>query len=302
MYEIKEVIDFSLEYQAPDTALYAVSFSEFTSRRTTNADYDSSLFASEWNLIPSFARYLLSLDSLINAAKTLRANIQGYPPGDTDDIHNCDGTRTVLRISGQQEIFEASIARMYRKIGTYNCYDYSADRLARFRSSLIALLESGASVALYIPPIHAYQMVGIESASLLPTFNQWRHDISDIVAELRHDPKLGDRLIAAWDFSLPVGVNTETVPLRPDELMVGYYDSGHHTPRIGTDVINSLMEDRLVNDQLEGYELGVASSNANIEQLQAQLDRYKETHPQVVAKINGIRDRYRLNTACEVSQ
>ena len=65
MYELKEIIDFSLKYQQPDTVIYALDFLSFTSGRETNFDFDSSLFSSEWNIVPAFARYLLSFDSSV---------------------------------------------------------------------------------------------------------------------------------------------------------------------------------------------------------------------------------------------
>ena len=302
MYELKEIIDFSLKYQQPDTVIYALDFLSFTSGRETNFDFDSSLFSSEWNIVPAFARYLLSFDSLKRSLDTVLENRKGGNPVGSNEMNNCDGARVVFELSNQREMFEAGLGKMYERGGVYNCYAYSEDRLERFRSTLVDLLKSGASVALYITPVHAYQILGIEFAGLLPTYNQWRKDVSDIVRELRNDPVLGDRLIAAWDFSPPLGVNTEPVPSLPDELMAGYFDAGHCTHWIGTKVIDSLMGNRLVDDQLQGYELGIPTSAANFSLLNEQLDRYKEKHPEAVIEVNRIYEKYKPKAACFVSQ
>jgi hypothetical protein len=87
------------------------------------------------------------------------------------------------------------------------------------------------------------------------------------VAELRQNSEVGDRLIAAWDFSPPVGLNTEVIPTAPDDQMAGYFDAGHHTHWVGTRVLDSLRENRLTDEGLQGYRLGEASSAAP--QLQA---------------------------------
>jgi len=300
MYELQEIINYSLKYQQPETVFYSVDFLAFSSARTTSADYDASLFASEWNLVPALARYLLSFDSLERAINTFIANIKGEAPSDSNEMNNCDGTRVILRIKDQRKMFQTGLGKMYEKGGVYNCYNYTQDRIDSFRSSLVALLESDVSVAIYMSPVHAFQLLGIESAGLLPTFNQWRRDISDVVSELKKDPELGDRLIAAWDFTLPLGVNIETVSSLPDDVMIGYFNSDHHTHLIGSSVINSLMENRLVDDQLKGYQLGVASSNANIDLLYEQLNHYKDTHPEIVTEVIGIHEKYSSKTACRI--
>jgi hypothetical protein len=191
---------------------------------------------------------LFSLDSVIDAAKTVRAQRNPDAPRMTAHGYNpLLEYRQMARSEGYHALFRqraADYAQRFSRAphGLLAGNSGSSREFDSMRALLADGLRDGARIDIVIYPYHAQIMALLESAGLDSVFDQWKGLMAREVDALRAQHP-GAR-ITLWDFSGYAPYQCEPIPAKGDRKAQTqwYWEAGHFKAALGNIMLARIME------------------------------------------------------------
>lgn len=303
-YETYQVFAFARRHTKLSTVLIGLDFLLFSSKRDVAGDFSDSGFAGRPPWL-SDLHYLASPQTFWSSWTTLQKNRSGEHSLYTDRGMR-DRTRMYDSANvNHRDLFIKILTRDFLvSQKTYGGFVYGRDRVELLRTLIAECRSEGIALYLFIPPSHARDLEALRALGLYPLFEQWKRDLTQIVAEanLSQDAV---QPITLWDFSGYSSITTEDVPAADEKgkAMQWYWESSHFKKATGDLVLDRLFHYEHASRSLP-EDFGVALSPQNIEAHLAwerdQQRRYHETHPREVAEVEAlvrITSRFRATPA-----
>ncbi|MBI3248601.1 MAG: hypothetical protein HYZ50_19030 [Deltaproteobacteria bacterium] len=291
-YETYQVFEFARKNAKLTTVLIGLDFLLFSSKRDVSGDFFDSGFAGRPPWL-SDLRYLASPQTFWSAWTTVQKNRSGEQSLYTDRGMR-DRTRMYApaRVN-HRELFIKILSRDFLvSQKTYGGFEYGLDRVDLLRAMIAECRRDGISLYLFIPPSHARDLEALQALGLYPLFEQWKRDLTQIVAEDngRHPAA---RSIPLWDFSGYTSITIEDIPAANEKgkAMRWYWESSHFKKETGDLVLDRLFGHERPSRSLP-EDFGVLLSPQNIEAhlawVRGQQQRYRETHSHEVAEVEDL--------------
>lgn len=233
MVEIAAMVRHTLETAHPKTIIFGLDLLAFSDEYAARHDFewsplsDRSAFDMHMKLL--FSRKITSL-----SFKTISENLRGRKA-----VYDARGGLFHLSFDdqgGHRAMFNSSLTPR-----SYARFHYNQDRFELFRDVVTEAVASGATVHLYISPVHAWTVEAFSVLGLDARFNQWKRDLTTLTADLSTQCPTGRDCIDLWDFSGFNSVTTEPVPPYGDTTrMLNYWENSHATRRVGNWVLDRL--------------------------------------------------------------
>ncbi|KAA0213144.1 MAG: hypothetical protein DYG94_13140 [Leptolyngbya sp. PLA3] len=283
--ELEVVHRYALEHAQPGRILLGIDFILFSGRRGFSLDFSQSRFAPDRDAISYHLDNLISLRASFASLKMLKALALDEPPEFT---RLGQSVRHAARLrNGYRALFAKTLHGFLTNPETYGDFEYSQDRVDRFRSMLAQAREAGVSVDIVINPLHATQLEAVHLAGLWPTYERWLMDVTGIVAE--ESAKGGSfRLISFVDFE---HCCDEAVPAEGDTqtIMSYWWECSHFKSSLGGLVLERLYaRPDQMDYTLAGWELTPQTVPNYLSALRQGHARWEDTHPNEVEFVRRI--------------
>jgi hypothetical protein len=287
MLEIYKTGCFVLSHQSPKRILFGLDFLTFNSHRTFGGDYTNSGFAGiPMSLV--VARYLLDSSDVRMAFDTLRDNFEGKRAASSSRgyiDHYGSGKRKDYRRAFRGILEHDFLVNPE----TYGAYKYDPRRVELLGDLLNRATAKQVNLNLFINPIHARQQEAIAALGLYPIFEQWKRDVTALVARVEDNapPAVS---VTLWDFSGYNTVTTEEVPWQSDAPpMRWYWESSHYKAVVGDMIVNRMLHpERYHGPANFGVQLTTASIEPALATARINQIHYRETHPREVNDIKRL--------------
>ncbi|OIQ88035.1 hypothetical protein GALL_300830 [mine drainage metagenome] len=225
--ELASAMRFSARHQHPKLVLIDLDPVLFWSARTYSGDYDQSRLAgaSQW---PVMFKRLLSSQALKDSYGVMRASMRHKPtPFPKTGFHN--QALDTARFEHFRSTFEAML-QSYQPFWSHYPADYARDRLDLLRQAVIGMADRQARVILFVGPFHVRHIQQIASLGHLTDLENWKRDLTRLVAEVNTVPGRNAQL---WDFSGPSSITEEPLPPQEQGRMRHYWDPIHYSQSTG---------------------------------------------------------------------
>ncbi|RAU21802.1 hypothetical protein CU669_10875 [Paramagnetospirillum kuznetsovii] len=225
--EIRIEALFAAQHQTPSTVIIDLDFLTFTPKDelSSAADFPQSPFAGR-SLIPILLERLVSWPSLVDCGTVIRnSKRHKRDPFTKFGYYDRDAVESSVR---HREAFTVVMTTFMTGSNGYRGFDYRSERVEQLRTVIERFHAKGAKVVLYISPLHARHLEAMWELGLFPAFEQWKRDLTGLVARLR-DENPGGAAIQLWDFFDYNSITTEPV----GESMRWYWESSHYTSATG---------------------------------------------------------------------
>lgn len=266
--ELSAALEFALAHNHLKRVIFAADFEFFSDVRVTGEDFDNSRFNPHINLVEYHFRNLLGADAIDQSWELAHQAPGGRvaPMAQRGFI-----PKIIPRHRSQRAIFAVRIRAFLTNPETYGAFHYSPERLELFRAMLQRCQSEGTEVVVFIPPVHALQLETIRLAKLWPAFEQWKRDLTALVAT-------ENSTTALWDFSGYSGARAEIVPESDDKStrMKWYIDSSHFTPELGRILLARVF--LAAPTQIPPDDFGVRLTPDNVEIDLNHIDQDRETY------------------------
>ena len=273
--ELLAVLDFAIRQHCPKQVVFGVDFFLFSDVRAARPDFENSRFSPHLNAFEYHLRNVLDWDatarswSLVERLKHHRqpqAAHLGFVP------------KKVPQGMSQRTVFERRIQDFLVNPETYGGYHYSPTRLKEFREMVRLCRSHNIDLKIFIPPVHTLQLETIRESGLWSTFEQWKRDAVNVVAEeTKDDPT------PLWDFTGFKGRVAEEVPAAGDTTtrMKWYIDSSHFTPALGQLVLDRMLPQGASSGEISDFGVPLAPANVEeqLERIRADRQVYAAAHP-----------------------
>jgi hypothetical protein len=282
MYEIYQTYQYARQHQDLDLVVFSLDFLAFSNHRTISGDFNKSRFSSKRNLFTQLTE-LMSLYQIEYSLETIHDNqegrvldeIEGFLEQDSEELNHRQAFDRILK------------ERFFIARGTYTDYVYSQQRLELFRKIVADCLANDIELRLFISPVHARQLEAIAIMELFPTFEQWKRDLVNIVAE--EAQRLNKTPPLFWDFSGYNSITTEAIPPHENKTeMQWYLESSHYNRRLGDlllDIVGRYPQsvDRAPDDF--GTLITVDNIENHLTHIRQQQAIYRRNYPFEVAEV-----------------
>ena len=284
LYEMERVLEFARREQHVELLVWGLDLLAFSGQRTTARDFESSLFDGRFH--PTWlASYLLSSDTARKSWATVRRNrkasrLHYHPDSGFFDL-------TGSKIDHRTAFTRVLVENFLVSRETYGGFEYSQDRLERFRKILDDFSRDGTRIVLFVSPVHARQLEAMDALGLFESFEGWKRDLVRVVDEVERERGVE---IALWDFSGYTTITSEDVPPAagdaPASPMRWYWDSSHYKKETG-----GLLLDRILGGDASAApaDFGVRLTPETLEPALARIrrdrERYRAAHPDEVADV-----------------
>ncbi|GAB4384199.1 MAG: hypothetical protein Kow0022_06060 [Phycisphaerales bacterium] len=288
--ELQPVVEYALRVSHPQRILLGIDFLLFTAGRDFNQDFAQSRFSPERDLISYHLDNTISLRASAASYEALVSFLRKQPTRFTPLGQTVRHTSKLA--GGHRQLFEAKLYEFFTNPESYANFQYTKDRLERFRAIVRSVQDAGVQLDVVINPIHATQFEAIVAAGLWPTFEQWLRDVTRIVEAERTGA--GDRAhVRLVSFLCYEPYCDEPIPAKGDttSVMQYWWESSHFKDTLGglvlTELYGSLPEGR----SRFGTELSPANIDTYIAGLDAARDRWERANPDEVAFVHSIARR-----------
>ncbi len=240
------------------------------------------------------ARTLLSLSALGDSILTLlNQNVADRSRLTSLGFNTAADFRGLVRTDGENSLF---VAKDREKIA--ELLQWSAEPRLDTESvaRAIALAQQhDAEVVVVIAPVYADEMEIYRQAGVIQLYDNWRRQISDIVAAAAHNGT-----VSLWDFSAISPYTTEALPLpsnRSTQLR-WFWETNHFKPALGDMVI-----ERIFGDGPGDFGTRITPETLPREQAaqHALLQQFEETHPADVRRVANMYSG-ELQQACRIHE
>ena len=264
--ETAGVLNFALRKNRLKRALFGVDFFLFSEARGNSAVFENSRFNPDLNLFDYHCRNAFGSQAIDDSQALLRQALRGKPaPGERGFL-----PKTIPHGAAQRDIFAARIRGFLVNRGAYSGFRYATQRLEMFREMVRRCRRENVDLVVFIPPIHALQLETIRAAGLWPTFEQWKGDLSRILAE-----EGAGEPVPFWDFTGFTGPVTEAVPPAGDTTtrMKWYLDSSHFMPALGDFVLQRILGPERSEGSNRDFGVRLNSQNVGAHLARVRSDR-----------------------------
>ncbi|RKZ80589.1 MAG: hypothetical protein DRR19_23355 [Candidatus Parabeggiatoa sp. nov. 1] len=288
IYELEKVFNYVLKHHPNlTTVVFSLDFLTFSSRRTVNADFEQSMFSEQFSLWTKLSN-TFSVDEAYYSVKTIIDNSAQKQAAYHAILTKQGFANRTFPLPHHQLFINILSKNFFVNKQTYAGFCYSQDRLNRFKRMIEKSRQRGIVVRLFISPIHAWQLEALRIMGLSSTFEQWKRDLTAILAQdaAQHPDKY-----PLWDFTGYNSLTTEAIPVAPQQPMQWYWESSHFKKELADLVLDKLFDyhspDRVIPD-----DFGVLINSDNIEahllMLREAQQRYHQTHPEDIAEIEAL--------------
>jgi hypothetical protein len=301
LYEIEKVLDFILsEKKSIQVIVFSLDFLTFSSRRRVNADFEQSLFSEQY-FLQQLSR-TFSLDGIYYSIQTITDNLNQKKANFHQHYTKQGLAKQIFPLPHHQLFVNILSRNFFVNKNTYAGFCYSEDRLNRFKRLIAKARAQGVMIKFFISPVHAWQLEAIRIMGLFPTFEQWKRDLTAILAQdaVAH-PK--QAIYPLWDFTGYNSVTTEAIPEASEQTMQWYWESSHFKKTLGDIVLDQLF-DYPSTKRKRPDDFGVLINRDNIEQhllkIRQARQRYHDSHPNDIAKLEALaaKKRRKVDLPC----
>ena len=276
--EISKVLPSILKQQKEMKHLiYGIDFYTFIYTNGKYKRFDESLFNNKNYVLPTLIKKLLSWDSVTDMIESIQLNIKHSKQKywTYGQIH----TEMIKR--DHKRLFDNTVSEYFK---TYSYYKESPYILDLFEKTMKEYAKQGIDISLFISPIHAHQMVIIESSGLLPSYYKWMKNITLIIHKINKEYQSNIRL---FNFSGFNSITTEIIPSDAQIQMQYYNESSHYKSATGDLILNKIYN----NSGLTDFGILLTPENIDKHILLIEKDRkkYYNTFPN---EINEIKQQY----------
>ena len=296
LYEIEKVFNFIVKNRKnTKLVIFSLDFIMFSNRRETNADFDQSLFAENYNWLSQLG-YTFSLDETYYSFLTLIDNL-GQKHSIYDTMYTDRGAAKQTFDAPHYVLFEKILTDNFLvNPNTYAGFCYSQDRLMRFQRILQTAREHNIDLLFFISPIHARLLETIHLMGLYPTFEQWKRDLVRLITE---NVQSNQTAFPLWDFTGYNQFTTETVPDDSNQTMQWYWEASHYQQRLGNVMLDIMLSKAPTQDF--GVLLTAKNIDRHLENIRQARQIYHQTHATQLAKLQQLvaTHRKKLNLSCQ---
>ncbi len=237
------------------------------------------------------ATTMLSLDALNGSFRTI---LNQHDPDATRltslGFNTAAGFRALVRSDGEYNLFVDK-----DRVKVTEIIQWSAEPRMEFKPLARAIslaLQHGAAVTVVIIPVSADEMEVYRQAGVMKLYDDWRKQVTDIVAAASHSGS-----VTLWDFSAPSPYTTESLPPRGDRTtqLHWFWESNHFRSALGDVLIRRIFDN-------EPADFGTVVTPDTLPEIQAYeralRQQYEEARPQDVKRVA---DLYKtgLRVACQ---
>ena len=272
--------------------LVGVDFLDFRTNPLKRSDFTPPQIStdSNWKVVRDYGSALLTIDALIDALATIRAQRDANSPQLTPAGFN--PMRDYVGIAAREGYY-----LMFRQRNQENAKNYARGPKSVYQANGHAAPEFGAisqllstahrrnvAVRLVIYPYHAQTLVLFHQAGLWAAFEDWKRELVNVVE--RAPPHTDVEL---WDFSSFAPYADERVPAPGDTAskLRWYWEAGHFKSALGDLALTRIFERRPDNSQW-GRRLSPQNIDAQLKELRAARDDYERAHPAEVAQLAAL--------------
>jgi len=237
--ELSKVLSSILDQQKElQHLIYGIDFYTFVYTNGEYERFDESLFNSKNYVLPTLIKKLLSWGSVTDMIKSIYLN----------------RTHSKQRYWTSGQIHTEMIKRNHKKlfnktvdsyIQTYSFYKESPYILKMFEKTMKAYAKKGVDISLFISPIHAHQLVLIESSGLLDDYYTWMKNITSIIHKINNEYHSNIKL---FNFSGFNSITTEIIPSNAQTQMKYYNESSHYKMITGDLILDKIYNNSGVID------------------------------------------------------
>ena len=282
--ELAAALEFAIKHNNLKRVIFGVDFLLFSDMRAHRPDFDNSRFNPQLNIFEYHARNHFDWDATVRSWSLIDRLLHHRAPPAAERGFV---PRTIPSRMSQRTVFANRIHDFLVNPETYGAYHYSHERVQQFREMIRLCRSHGVELTIFIPPVHALQLETARVAGLWPTFEQWKRDATNVVAE---ETKAG--ALRLWDFTGFKDRVAETVPPAGDRTtrMKWYIDSSHFTPALGELVLNRIFDSstNAAGDQGFGVPLSPGNVEDQLAHLRADREVYAAAHADEVEWIRQI--------------
>lgn len=294
LFEMRRLAEFAVRAQQLKIAVIGLDFFAFNALATVADDYDESVLAESTNPF-SLLRHALSLSTLRAAQATVQWNMQGIARRCADNGYG----KMYGDVQDTRLAFNAIQARYIANPAIYGDYTLSRSHLQDFEQILRLFVSHGVRVYPFISPKHATHMIVIAELGLLPQFEAWEREVTNIVDRVNKELNPAERIVL-WDFAGFNSVTTERVPNEGDaRAMLGYRDSSHYRSIIGDNMLARMFGNASANPIPSDF--GTIVTSANVDEVLARNRRlaasYEKSEPAEVANSRRLVMEHRITGA-----
>lgn len=287
IYETFRAFEFANKKSNLNTVVIGLDAISFYSAKTTGGDYNESKFSKSHNNIKLISNEILSKDKLIESLLTINFNLE-----DKRDEHITSGffTRADSSKYTRRELFTKTLEEFLVREDLYPGL-YDSPKRIELLKEIFNQRKDNTKLYLFISPVHAFQLEGMDSINRFSKFEQWKRDLVKAVEEdaVKNPNK---QPIVLWDFS---GYNTYTTekipPAGSKQQMKWYWESSHYKNELG-DIILDKMFNYPNKNKDASRDFGVVINSDNIEshleKIRAEQARYKQNFPQEVKEVEKL--------------
>lgn len=257
--EIEAVVRFAIENADVKRAIVLIDFFQFNTRSSGPSEIDRSLF----NRDLTFVEY--HFDKLLGAAATETSTDKLWQSWKD---RGAEKTALPAPAAMPRSRFEANARHYLKSPMMFHGFRYSAVELEKFRETVRFAHSRNVELHIAINPIHVMQLETIRAAGLWETFEGWKRDIAEIVAE--ENEKSG-QCSPLWDFTGYASYPAEAMPAAGCATPGIYYNEGSHF----TPALAEIMLARMLGGEPCDETFGVQLHAHNI---QNHLARIREDH------------------------
>ncbi len=238
----------------------------------------------------------MTKDSYSSIAQNIYSQGPGtyiLPNGQTNPLFIADGLR---RAGGHHKFFLLN-ERAYMKTGylppprtQFGFHDAGGHSTMNDLKEIIKTVRrDNIDLRLFISPVHARQLEVIRVLGLWQTFEQWKRELVELLAEdaAAHPSQLP---IPLWDFGGYNSLTAENLPSLDDKTtpMRWYWESSHYKQAVGDFVLDRLFDykspDRHVPDDF-GALINQKNVDAHLMRIRREYERYRATHGADIAEV-----------------
>ncbi|MEM1393612.1 MAG: hypothetical protein AAGG00_10030 [Cyanobacteria bacterium P01_H01_bin.150] len=287
IYETFRAFEFANEKSNLDTVVIGLDAISFYSKKTTGGDYNESKFSKSHNYFKIISNEIFSKNKVIESLLTINFNLKDK----RDDyitsgfVTRADSPKYTLR-----ELFTKTLEEFLVREDLYPGL-YDSPKRIELLKEIFNQRKDNTKLYLFISPVHAFQLEGMDSINRFSKFEQWKRDLVKVVEEdATKNPN--KQPIILWDFSGYNSYTTEKIPpTGSKQKMRWYWESSHYKNELGDIILDKMFNYPNKNKDAHS-DFGVVINSDNIEshleKIRAEQARYKQNFPQEVEEVKTL--------------
>lgn len=287
IYETFRAFEFANKQSNLDTVVIGLDAISFYSGKTIGGDYNESKFSKSHNDLKIISNEIFSKNKVIESLLTINFNLE-----DKRDEHITSGffTRKDSTKYTLRELFTKTLEEFLAREDLYpGLYD-SPERIELLKE-IFNQRKDNTKLYLFISPVHAFQLEGMDSINRFSKFEQWKRDLVKAVEE-DAEKNPNKQPIVLWDFSGYNSFTTEKIPpAGSKEKMKWYWESSHYKNELGDIILDTMFNNHSKNkDAPKDFGVVINSDNieSHLEKIRTEQARYKQNFPQEVEEVKRL--------------